>query len=100
VEFASRYDDSCRNCRNNDLSTLTKDKEENIVDDYSATEHKINEECRKNMNTAASKRSLCFKTTYLKTNAVDTKTQQRLDTMHIINDDTDITAEQLCRKVG
>jgi hypothetical protein len=101
VEFAARYDDSCRNCRSNDLSTLAKDKEDHIVDDYSATEHRMNEESRKNRNVAANKWSLCFTTTYSKTDAVDIQnTQQRLDTRHIINDDRMIIAEQLRGKVG
>ena len=37
VEFASRYDDACRNVHSNDLSTLAKDKEGQAVDDCSAT---------------------------------------------------------------
>ena len=40
VEFASRYDDSCRSCQSNDLSALAKGKEGHTVDDCSATEHK------------------------------------------------------------
>jgi hypothetical protein len=60
----------------------------------------MNEGSRKNTNIAASKRALCF-TTYSKTNAVNTQnTRQRLDTKHIVNDDRDITVEQLRRKVG
>ena len=58
VQFASRCDDSCRNCHSSDLSTLAKDKEGHIVDDYSAGEHKMSEECRKNMKVAANKRTL------------------------------------------
>jgi hypothetical protein len=53
VEFASSYKGSCRNFNSNDLSTLVKDREGHIVDDYSAAEHKVNEECRKNLNVAA-----------------------------------------------
>jgi hypothetical protein len=60
VEFASRYGDACRNLHGSDLSTLAKDKEGHIVDDCIATEHEINEDCRMNMNVAASKRILCF----------------------------------------
>jgi hypothetical protein len=43
VEFVSRYDDSCRDYCCNDLCTLAKDKEGHSVDDYIATEHKMNE---------------------------------------------------------
>jgi len=100
VEFASRYDDACRNLHHNDLSTLAKDKEGNVVDECCATEHEINEECRKDMNVAANKRTLCF-TTSSKTNAVVTQhTQQRLDTRQIMTDDRMITAEQLRVKVS
>jgi hypothetical protein len=67
------------------------------LNDYSATEHKMNEENRKNMNVAAIKKALCF-TTYSKTNAVNTR--KRLDTRHIVKDDRDMNAEQLRRKVG
>ena len=81
VEFASRYDDSCRSCQSNDLSTLANDKEGHTIDDYSATEHKMNEECRKEMNVAANNKTLCFTATYSKTDAVDTQqTRKRLDT--------------------
>ena len=80
VEFASRYDDSCRSCQSNDLSTLANDKEGHTIDDYSATEHKMNEECRKEMNVAANNKTLCFTATYSKTDAVDTQqTRQRRD---------------------
>ena len=89
VELASRYDGSCRMIHSNELSTLANDKEGHIVDDSSATEHRINEECRTNMNDAAKHRSLCFTTTYLKTNAVDT--QQSLDTNQMMTDDRMIT---------
>jgi hypothetical protein len=100
VEFASRYD-ACRNFHSNDLSTLEKDKEGHIVDDCSATEHEMNEECRKDMNVAANKRTLCFTSTCLKTDAVDTQhTQQGLDTRQIMIDDRMITAEQLPGKVS
>ena len=47
VEFASRYDDASRSLHGNILSTLMNDKEVHIVDDCGATEHEINEECRK-----------------------------------------------------
>ena len=60
VEFSSRYDDACRNVHGNDLSTLAKDKEDHVVDDCSATEHEINEECSKYMNVAANNRTLCL----------------------------------------
>jgi uncharacterized protein YfeS len=91
------YDDLCRDYRNNDLCTLVKDKTGHSVDDYITTEHKLNEESRKNMNVATSKKALCV-TTYSKTNAVNT--QQRLDTRHIVHDDRDISIEQLRRKVS
>ena len=101
MEFASRYDDTCWNLHDNDLSTLAKDKEGHVVDDYSATQHEINEECSKNMNVAANRRTLCFTTTISKTDAVDTQqTQQGLDTRQIMTDDTMITAEQLRGKVS
>jgi len=45
VEFASRYDDACRNLHDNDFSALAKDKEFHVVDDCSATEHKMNGNC-------------------------------------------------------
>ena len=81
VKFASRYTVSWRSCQSNDLSALAKDKEGHTVDDYSATEHKMNEECRKEMNVAANNKTLCFTATYSKTDAVDTQqTRQILDT--------------------
>jgi hypothetical protein len=52
VEFASRYTDSCRSSHSNDLSTVVKDKEGHTVDDYSATERKMSEECGNKMNVA------------------------------------------------
>jgi hypothetical protein len=57
VEFAFRYDGACRSFYSNNLSTLAKGKEGHIADDCGATEHEINEECRKNMNVAANKRT-------------------------------------------
>ena len=53
VEFATRSDDSFRSCHINDLSTISKDKEGHTVADCRATEHKMNEECRKQTNVAA-----------------------------------------------
>ena len=101
VEFASRYDDACRSLHGNNLSTLVNDKEGHIVDDCGATEHEINEECRKSKNVATNKRTLCSTTTSSKTDAVDTQhTQQRLDTGQIVTDDRTITAEQLRGKVS
>jgi hypothetical protein len=65
------------------LRTLAKDREGHIVDDCSATEHEINEECRKNMNVAANTRTLSFTTTSSNSDALDTQhTQQGLDTRH------------------
>ena len=81
VEFASRYTVSCRSCQSNDLSALAKDKEGHTVADCSATEHRMNGECRKQMNVAANNKSLCFTETCSKTDAVDTQqTRQRPDT--------------------
>ncbi len=81
VESASRYTVSCRSCQSNDLSTIAKGKEGHTVDDCSATEQKMNGECRKQMNVAANNKTLCFTATYSKTDAVDTQqTRQRLDT--------------------
>ena len=71
MEFASRYDDACRNLHD-DLSALAKDKEAHAVDDCSATEHEINEKGSKTVNVAANNRTLCFATTRSKTAAVDT----------------------------
>ena len=83
------------------MSTLAKDKEGHTVDDYSATEHKMNEECRKDMNVAANKRTLCFTPTYSKTDAVDKQsTQQRLVTSQIMTDGRMVTADQLRGKVN
>ena len=48
------------------VSTLPKDKEGHIFDEYSATQQKMNEECRRNMNFAANKRTLSFTATYSK----------------------------------
>jgi hypothetical protein len=70
-EFTSRHDDECRNFYRKKVNTLAQDKEGHIADDYRATGHKVNEECREIMN-AANKRSLCFTATLSKTNAVDT----------------------------
>ena len=71
------------------------------LDDFCATEHKISEECRTNLNVAANKGTLCSTTTSSKTYAVDTQhTQQRLDTGQIVTDDRTITAEQLRGKVS
>ena len=81
MEFASRYTVSCRSCQSKDLSALAKDKEGHTVADCSATEHKMNEECRKQMNVAANNKTLCFTATDSKTDTVDTQqTGQRLDT--------------------
>ena len=55
VEFASRYDDSCLSCYSNDLSALQKDKEGHTIDDSSAAEHRMDGECRKEINVAANK---------------------------------------------
>jgi hypothetical protein len=95
------YVGTCRNFHSNYISTLAKDKEGHIVDDCSATAHKMNEECRRDMNVAGNKRTLCFTLTCSKTDAVDTQqTQQGLDTRQIMTDDRMITAEQLCGKVS
>ena len=100
VKFASRYDDACRNLHDNDLSALAKDKEVHVVDDCSATEHKMNGNCGKNMNVAANNRTLCFTTTSSKTAAVDTEhIQQGRDTRQLATDDRMITTEQLRGKV-
>ena len=63
------------------MSALAKQEEGHTVDDYSAAEHRMNGECRKEMNVAANNKTLCFTATYSKTDAVDTQqTRQRLDT--------------------
>jgi len=99
VEFTSRYDESCRNCQSNDLSTLADDKEGHITDDCSAAEGKMNEGCRSNMSVNAS-RALCFTTNCSKTGADDTQsTEQRRGTRQRMTDDRMITAEQLRSKV-
>ena len=101
VEFATRYDDYCRSCHSNDLSALAKDKAGHTADDYGATEHKMNEECRKQMNVAANNKTLCFTATYSKTDAVDTQqTLQRLDTRQVMTDDRMITADRFRCKVS
>jgi hypothetical protein len=100
VEFASRYEDSCRNLQSNNLCTFAKDKEGHIVDNCSAPGQKRNEECRKNMRVAANERSLYFTTTSSKTGALGTQhTQQGLDKRQIMTDDRTITVEQLCSKL-
>jgi hypothetical protein len=96
VEFTSRHDDECRNFCSNKVNTLAQDKEGHIADDYGATGHKINKECRMIMN-AANERSLCFTATCSETNAVDT--QQGLNTGHT-TDNRMITEEQLRGKVN
>ena len=99
VEFASRYNDACRIFHSNDLSILAKDKEGHNVDDYSATEHEINEECRKNMNVAANERTLPFATTSSETVAVDTQHKQRgRDTRQIMTNRL-ITVEHCAAKL-
>jgi hypothetical protein len=61
----------------------------------------MNGNCRKNMNVAANKRTLCFTMTSLKTDAVNTQhTRQGLDTRQIMTDGRMITAEQLHGKVS
>ncbi len=60
MEFASRYDDSCRSRHSKDLGTIAKDKEGHTVDDYSATECKMNGECRKQMKVAVNNKTLCL----------------------------------------
>ena len=86
MEFASRYDNACRNLH--DLSALAKDKEAHAVDDYSATEHETNEEGSKNVNVAVNNRTLCFATTSSKIDAVDTQhIQQGRDTRQLATDD-------------
>jgi hypothetical protein len=101
VGFASRYDDSRRNLQNNNLCTLAKDKEGYVVDDCIATEHRMNENCRKKKNIVANERTICCTTTSSKTDAVDTQhTQQGLDTRQIMTDDRMITAEHLHGKVS
>ena len=95
VEFASRYDEACRNLHDNDFSALAKDKEVHIVDVCSATEHKMNGNCSKNMNVAANNR------TSSRTDAVDTQhTQQGVVTRQITTDDRMITTDQLHGKVS
>jgi hypothetical protein len=76
VEFASRYD-ACEKFHSSDLSTLAKDKEGHIVDDCSASEREMNEECRKGMNADSNKRTLCFTSTCSKTYAVETHHHDR-----------------------
>ena len=101
VEFASRYDDACRNLHDNDLCVLAKYKEVRVVDDCSATEHKMNANWRKDMNVAANNRTLCSTTTSSKNDAVDIEhTQQGVDTRQIMTDDRMITAEQLRNKIN
>jgi hypothetical protein len=95
VEFTSRYDESCRSCQSNDLSTLAKDREGHIVLDCSAAEGKVNEGRRRDMSVNAN-RALCFTTTCSKTGADDTQsTKQRIGTRQRMTDDRMITAEQL-----
>jgi hypothetical protein len=55
VEFASKYDDECREPQGGNSSTLAKGEERHIVDNCSATEHERNEDCRINMNVATNK---------------------------------------------
>jgi hypothetical protein len=62
VEFASRHDNERRNFYSNKVNTLAQDKEDHIADDYGATGHEINKECKKIMN-AANERSSCFTAT-------------------------------------
>jgi hypothetical protein len=100
VEFVSRYDESRRNFNSYNSSTLAKGKEGHIVDDCSATEHKMNEECSENVNVAASTRTLCFTTTSSNTDVDDTRhAQQGMDTGQIMTEKM-ITAEQLRGKVS
>jgi len=101
VEFVSRYDNACRNFHSDGVYTLAKDKEGHIVDNCSATGHKINEELRKYRKVAANERTSCFTMTSSNTNAVEAQhTQQGLDTRQIVTDDRTITAEQLRGKVS
>ena len=60
MDFASRYDDACRNLYDSDLGALAKDKEVHVVDDCSATEHKMNGNCRNVMNVTAINRTLFY----------------------------------------
>jgi hypothetical protein len=77
VEFASRYTVSCRSCHSNYLST---------VEDYSATERKMIEECRNKMNVADYNKTLCFTATDWKTDGCR-QTADRTETGQKENND-------------
>jgi hypothetical protein len=76
-EFTSRYDDKCRNVQRNELDTLAKDKEGHIVDECSATGHRIYEESRENTTYAVNRRALCLTTSSSKTNAIGEHQKQQ-----------------------
>jgi hypothetical protein len=101
VEIASQSDELCWNDRRNEVSTVALGKEGHVDDENDATGRRRHEESRKDVNTAADQRSLCYTANYVRTKAVITPlTPPRLDTGRTMNDDRDITAEQLHRKVS
>jgi hypothetical protein len=101
VEVVSEYDSECRNSQRKELSTLAKVKEDHIVDNCSATEHTINEECGEITKYSASRGALCLTTTYSGTNVIGDHVKQKgLDTRERVTDDRMVTAEQLRGKVS
>jgi hypothetical protein len=98
VEFTSRDDNECRKLYSK-VNTLAQDKEGHIADNYGATGHAMNKEC-KEIVKAVNKRSLCCKATCCEPNAVSKQhTQQGLNTGHM-TDARMVTEKQLRGKVS
>ena len=101
MEVAFQSDESCWDDRRSEVNTLALGKEGHVDDKNVAARHRLHEDSRKDVNTAADPRSLGYTANCVRTKAVDTPlTPPRLDTRRTISDDRDITAEQLRRKVN
>jgi hypothetical protein len=94
VEFISKHGIECHEFSTDEVNTLASDKDGHTADNYSATRHEVNKECRGNL-TAANTRPLCSNTTCHETNDVrKSNAQLGMKTGHRM-DDRMVTAEQL-----
>ena len=100
MEFASRYTVSCRSCQSNDLSAIAKDKEGHTVDDCSAAEHRMDGECRKEMNVPANKELYVLQRPTVKLMLSTHNRHDRYRTQQIMTADRMITADRLRGKLS
>jgi hypothetical protein len=84
-----------------ELNALANDKDDQSVEEYRAAEHEIGERSKGIKNTEAGENAVRCVVTHGKAKSEDMqKTPMRKETEQVINDDRDISAENLSMKVN